>query len=104
MGIFDILAESQIQQWLSSGEKDPAEPKKQSQSTEKDKTFEGHLLDQIKRLIEEAAELTGKERESRLLKANGLQVQLLIALEQSGHFMMAKKTEQVLLQHKLKFL
>ena len=101
MGIFDILAETKITEWLRQPK--PKTVKKET-SREPQKTYEGYLLDQIKDLIRQAADETGDTRGATLQKADALQVQLLVSLEPGGHFMMAKETEKIILRHKMKYL
>ena len=101
MGIFEILAETKIKEWLRQSK--PQSALKEASKDDK-KTFEGYLLDEIRNLISQAAIETGEVQKATLAKANGLQIQLLVSLEQSGHFMMAKETEKIILKHRMKCL
>jgi primosomal protein N'' len=101
MGIFEILAETKIKEWLRQPK--PKTALKEAPKEDK-KTFEGYLLDEIRNLISQAATETGEVQKATLAKANGLQIQLLVSLEQSGHFMIAKETEKIILKHRMKCL
>ncbi|NVK18494.1 MAG: hypothetical protein HWE30_07370 [Methylocystaceae bacterium] len=101
MGIFEILAETKIKEWLRQPK--PKSVRKKIDKEDK-KTFEGYLLDEIIKLISQAANETGEVQKATLVKINGLQIQLLVSLEQNGHFMMAKETEKIILKHRIKCL
>jgi hypothetical protein len=101
MGIFEILSEARIKEWLA---KPKLKANRKRVEKLEEKSFEGHLLDQIRTLIKDAAVESGEKRARLLAEANGLEIQLLISLEQGGHLLMAKKTQQLILQHKIKYL
>jgi len=104
VGIFEILSEAKIREWLSRPKyKTPPENSKAKEPVA-EKSFEGHLLDQIKGLIKKAAEESGAEREKTIAEANGLEIQLLVSLENDGRLLMAKKTQQIIFSHKTKHL
>ncbi len=101
MGIFDILAEMKIAEWL----KQPEEQRvKNDEKLEPKQSYEMYQLDQIKLLIEKAATESGDTRKQTMRRVNSLQIQLLVSLEQGGYRMMAQEMEKRILRHKLKHL
>ncbi|MTI09382.1 hypothetical protein [Curvivirga aplysinae] len=101
MGILEFLAELKINEWI----KQPTTQRAVNVHKElPKKTYEGHLLDQIKELIKKASAETADKRKATMMSANNLQIQLLISLEQAGHFQMARETEKVILKYKMQYL
>jgi len=100
MGIFEVLSEAKIKEWLSKPKTNTAVPLKKSEDEKPEKTLESHLLDDIKSLIIKASQEDKDERSQTLKKVNGLEMQLLISLENEGQRFMAKKTELIIFNFK----
>ena len=101
MAMFDTLAEMRMREWFrrpaAERAQTPAPPPEES-------SFEGHLLNEIKTLIETAATQQGAARAETLKKAGGLEIQLLVSLENGGYRLLARDTQKAILRHRMRCL
>ncbi len=100
MGIFSVIAEAKILDWLrrkKTGEIQDPEP---SATATASKSYQSYLLEDIKRLIEQAAGEPAEKRRETEQKAQELEIQLLASLENEGLNLMAKMTADQLNEHR----
>lgn len=103
MSIFDILAESKIKDWLHKKDSPKYVAQPRAESTPKDKSFEGHLLEEVKRLLLEASQTISESEKKRLLtESNNLKFQLLISYERKRLYLYAQSVQEQLAEYKRK--
>ncbi|SHH35193.1 hypothetical protein [Ferrimonas marina] len=86
MGLFDLLSESKIRDWLARLK--PAQPEQSlSSAPPPRKRMESHLLEQIQQL---------QQQPDGQAQARELEIQLLASLERRGYNLMARHTAEQL--------
>ncbi|MCW9033239.1 MAG: hypothetical protein OQJ97_03395 [Rhodospirillales bacterium] len=101
MGIFDILSEAKIMDWLKRKEEPDYQPPPKVEKTELGESAESYMLGDIKALIKEAYEATDEtERHKILAKANNLEIQLSASFEMAGYNLLAKRTQETIREYK----
>ena len=101
MGIFDFLSEVKIQEWLKRKDMESYTPSTKIGKTTFGKPIEGHLMDDIKGLLEQSYyEKDGNKKEKILKKANNLEIQLILSYETQGHHLLAQNAQKELQKFK----
>ncbi len=105
MSIFDFLVEAKMKAWNKEVQQPDYVAPPPVEKTAPGKSFEGHLLDDIKQLINQAAQQAESSRCNDLLsKAKDLEIQLISSLEGQGLFLMAQTMQTTIYQHKCRAL
>lgn len=90
MSIFDRLAETRYQRWLEDKAKPGYVAPPQVMNTASRKSFEAHLLEEIRDLVMKASQCPqGEQRERYLKQARRLEIQMLVSLERQGLYRVA---------------
>lgn len=90
MSLFDTLAETRYQRWLEEKAKPGYKAPPPVLKTASRKSFEAHLLSEIRALVKKARQTAHREkREDYLRQARRLEIQMLVSLERQGLYRVA---------------
>ena len=102
MGIFSVIAEAKIKDWLKRKSTGEIVQSETIETIDNLKSIESYLLDDILLLIEQAAHANSEKREMILKKTREMEIRLLATLENDGYHLMAQMTAETIRDHRKK--